>query len=263
MTKNEKKAPMPEAAAEQHVETEAASNEAAHTAGEKGSKAPKAKKPRSRKKTLTVVGVIAAVIVVAGIGFLVWHEQPSFCNAICHTPMDPYLPTYEAPVNEQGIDKWGNDVSDCSAMMAPVHREENGDTCLSCHVPTLGEQVSEGMHWITGNYEVLETQTGQMVVPEKSLEELVAARGIEPDQFCLNESCHNMTRDQLKEATADFERNPHQAQHGERSCSDCHKAHRASINACSECHDDADIPEGWITHDESEKLVKELESLNK
>ena len=31
-----------------------------------------------------VVGVIAAVVVAAGAGFGVWHEQPSFCNAVCH-----------------------------------------------------------------------------------------------------------------------------------------------------------------------------------
>ena len=41
-----------------------------------------------RKKRGIVVGVIVAVIVVAGAGFWVWHEQPSFCNAICHSPMD-------------------------------------------------------------------------------------------------------------------------------------------------------------------------------
>ena len=44
---------------------------------------------RKRKKWPITVGVIAVVLVVAGAGFWVWHEQPSFCNAICHTPMDP------------------------------------------------------------------------------------------------------------------------------------------------------------------------------
>ena len=38
-----------------------------------------------------VVGVIAAVVVAAGAGFWVWHEQPSFCNAVCHDPMDAYV----------------------------------------------------------------------------------------------------------------------------------------------------------------------------
>ena len=102
-----------------------------------------------------------------------------------------------------------------SGMMAAVHRAENGTTCLGCQ-PTVRAEIGEGMSWITGSYEVLNTQTGQQVVPEKSLEDLVAARGIEPDQFCLNESCHNMTRDDLIQATKNLERNPHVAQHGEK-----------------------------------------------
>lgn len=232
-------------------------------AAELGNETQSAKAPKPKKKKLKVVLItVAAVIVVAAIGFFVWHEQPSFCNAICHTPMDPYLPTYEAAVDEAAIDKWGNEVTDASAMMAPLHRAENGDTCLSCHVPTLGEQVSEGMNWITGNYEVLETQSGMMVVPECTLADLTAARGIDADQFCLNESCHNMTREDLKKATADFERNPHQGQHGDVACSDCHKAHRASVNACTECHNDATLPDGWISYSQSEKLVDELKSMN-
>ena len=43
---------------------------------------------KKKKKWPIVVGVVVAVLVVAGAGFWVWHEQPSFCNAICHTPMD-------------------------------------------------------------------------------------------------------------------------------------------------------------------------------
>ena len=48
-----------------------------------------AKKAKNgKKKWPIVVGVVAVVLVAAGAGFFVWHEQPSFCNAICHTPMD-------------------------------------------------------------------------------------------------------------------------------------------------------------------------------
>ena len=177
---------------------------------------------------------------------------------------DGRLPaTYEAEPGQAATDVWGNEVANASGMMAAVHRAENGTTCLGCHVPTLSEQIGEGMSWITGSYEVLNTQTGQQVVPEKSLEDLVAARGIEPDQFCLNESCHNMTRDDLIQATKNLERNPHVAQHGENQCSDCHKAHRASVNACSQCHNDAPIPEGWISAADNTALEKELDSLNK
>ena len=143
---------------------------------------PAAKK--GKKKWPIVVGVVVAVLVVAGAGFWVWHEQPSFCNAICHTPMDPYLPTYEAQPGEPATDKWGNELETASGMMAAVHRaDESSDiTCMGCHVPTLSEQIGEGMSWITGNYEVMLTQAGMHVVPEKSLEDLVAARGIDVDE---------------------------------------------------------------------------------
>ena len=49
---------------------------------------------RKAKRGWIIGGVVAAVIVVAGAGFWVWHETPSFCNAICHSPMDSYVDTY-------------------------------------------------------------------------------------------------------------------------------------------------------------------------
>lgn len=100
---------------------------------------------RKKKKWPIVVGVVVAVLVVAGAGFWVWHEQPSFCNAICHTPMDAYLPTYEAEPGQAATDVWGNEVANASGMMAAMHRAQNGTTCLGCHVPTLSEQIGEGM----------------------------------------------------------------------------------------------------------------------
>ena len=71
-----------------------------------------------------VVGVIAAVVVAAGAGFWVWHEQPSFCNAVCHDPMDVY------------VDGYFNDAT----LMANAH-ERADVTCLE--VPR-GEVVRSG-----------------------------------------------------------------------------------------------------------------------
>ena len=182
--------------------------------------------PRTRKWPI-VVGVVVAVLVVAGAGFWVWHEQPSFCNAICHTPMDAYLPTYEAEPGQAATDVWGND-------------------CMSCNVPTLSEQMSEGINWVTGNY----------VYPleERDTDMLTEARGLDGDEFCLNESCHNLTRDDLIKATSDMEFNPHQPQHGEIECSECHKAHRASVMYCTQCHSESYVPEGWLTYQQANKL---------
>lgn len=215
---------------------------------------------KRKKKWPIVLGTVVAVIAVAVVGFLVWHEQPSFCNAICHMPMDPYLPTYEATPGEASTDKWGNEVADASGMLAAVHRvagEEAGSkiTCMSCHVPTLSEQIGEGISWISGDYEVLANDTWGGVLQERDLETLVTARGLDSgDEFCLNPDCHDFTRSDLIQLTSKYTRNPHVAQHSTLTCDSCHKAHRASVNACSQCHSDAPIPDGWLTVAEEKKL---------
>lgn len=213
------------------------------------------KSSKKKKKRGIITASVVAIIVVLGVGFYVWHEQPSFCNAICHTPMDPYNETYDQELGTAGYDKWGNEVKDTSSMLAVVHKEKN-TTCMGCHVPTLSEQVSEGVNWVSGNYVVVEQPLeGNETLEEKSLADLVEARGLEnPDEFCLNEACHNMTRDDLIKETSYMDRNPHSAQHGEITCSDCHKAHRASVNYCAECHTDAEIPDGWLSVSEAKKL---------
>ncbi len=198
------------------------------------------------KKWPIAVGTVALVFVVAGMGFWVWHEQPGFCNAICHTPMDPYVETYEQDLGTAGTDKWGNAVENTSGMLAVTHKAD-GQTCLSCHVPTIGEQVVEGVSWVTGGYGV--------PLAEATLEDLTAARDLNPDEFCLNESCHNLTRDDLIDLTADMARNPHLPYHGDVTCDSCHKAHRASVNYCSECHSDSETPAGWITASQDAQLL--------
>lgn len=212
----------------------------------------KPKKHRSKKLPI-IVGVVAVIVIVAGVGLFVWHEQPGFCNAICHTPMDPYLETYEQEAGQVGVDKFGNEVENTSALLCVSHKasaQEGGAdaTCLTCHVPTLSEQVTEGVNWVTGNYyDPLE---------ERDLADLTEARGISSEEFCLNESCHNMTVDDLKQATSHYAYNPHSSQHGKDDCSDCHKAHRASVMKCAECHSAAAIPEGWITPAEDKIILK-------
>ncbi|MEG0323040.1 MAG: cytochrome c3 family protein [Raoultibacter sp.] len=200
------------------------------------------------KKWPIVVGTLALVLVMAGMGFWVWHEQPGFCGAICHTPMNTYVETYEQEIGEPGVDKWGNAVEDTSSMMAVSHRAD-GQTCLSCHVPTMQEQIVEGMSWVGGGYGV--------PLQEATLGDLTAARGLESDTFCLNESCHNLTREDLADATATMVRNPHLEYHGDIDCGTCHKAHRASVNYCSSCHSDAETPTGWITAKEEAQLLAE------
>ena len=226
---------------------------AAASTGADVGQGPSTKKP-SRKRWITA-GVVAVVVIAAAIGFWTWHEQPSFCGAICHTPMDNYLATYEQENGVAGVDKWGNAVENTAGMMAVVHREA-GDTCMSCHVPTLSEQIGEGVAWVSGGY--------QYPLNETDLAALTAASGKDNDSFCLNEACHTnddgtvMTRQQLEARTSNFERNPHEVHHQELECSTCHKGHRASVNYCSNCHRDAPIPDGWISAAEEAKLSRSV-----
>ncbi|WP_172136414.1 cytochrome c3 family protein [Adlercreutzia sp. ZJ473] len=211
-----------------------------------------AKKPseKKRKRAITL-GVVAAVIIVAGAGFWVWHEQPSFCNAICHAPQDPINETYDGVSGEAGFDKWGNPVEDMGDLLVVQHKEAADATCLSCHVPTIGQQVTEGMLWVSGNY--------QYPLDERSLTDLNHYLQAEDESaFCMNDSCHNMTRDDLARATSSYgKRNPHvtEVKHTEMECSDCHKSHRQSVNACSRCHDDVKVPDGWLSAEEAAEIT--------
>ena len=222
----------------------------------KDQQAPAPKK--SKKKLGIIAGVVAAVIVVAGAGFWVWHETPGFCGAICHTPMDPYLATYEEEPAEGAMDKYGNTV-DGSTMLAAVHRVDGEATCLSCHEPTLSQQIGEGIAWVTGGYEAVENATYGAVITERSTSQLTEALGKNYDEFCLNEACHELLdREGLGKMTSHLPYNYHDqsaAPHGEiAECGDCHKAHTQSVVKCSQCHT-VDVPEGWLTYDEAKQLV--------
>lgn len=150
---------------------------------------------RRGRRTAVVAAVVAAILVVAGVGMWVWHEQPSFCGAICHTPMDNYLTTYESDLNSPATDKWGNEVADPHTMLAAYHGKLGND-CMDCHVPTLSEQIGEGAAWVAGNY--------NFPLVERTASELTKASGRDADELCLNEACHNLTRDDLYEKTADM-----------------------------------------------------------
>ena len=208
--------------------------------------APKKKKP---KKKLAIISAVCVVVIAAGGGFWVWHEQPSFCNAICHSPMDPYLPTYEAEEGQAALDKWGDEVADGSYMLASVHRTDSDARCMTCHVPEISEQVTEATEWIAGNY--------YDPLDERSLDDLTEARGVDGDEFCLNAACHDVTREDLEAALADkYEFNPHKPRHGAQDCTACHKAHRQSVLLCTECHMEAEVPDGWLSADEGKQLAE-------
>ena len=210
--------------------------------------------PKKKSRKAVIIGAIVAVIVIAGLGFNAWHETPEFCVSICHTPMDSaYLDTLYANPYEPAVDKWGNEVTKADAMLASKHGAM-GKRCMACHEPAIEEQVTEGLEWIQGNY--------YNPLSERDLARLVYYRGAGETEFCLNAACHDITKAGLTEETADFARNPHSWHHNEYTCSDCHKAHRASIMICSQCHEDAEVPAGWLTWEESKNLETQYMSWN-
>ncbi len=207
------------------AEDEKSSQPAASAAGsdaQTGAPAPK----RNVKKGWIVGGVIAAVIIVAGAGFWVWHEQPSFCNSICHKPMDSYVESYYS----------GN-----SGMLVTAHAQA-GNNCLSCHEPIINDQITEVMKWSGDTFEM--TADGKHLAAD----EVTAS-----EEFCARSGCHNM--EDVVASTWGFEGNdqkynPHSShQDLALECGDCHKVHETSVLMCNQCHS-LNMPEGWETpHD--------------
>lgn len=188
-----------------------------------GANAPAPKKKRSVKRGWIVGGVIAAVIVVAGAGFWVWHDQPSFCNSICHSPMDTYVETF---------------YSEDPGMLASVHKQA-GDNCLSCHEAKITDQVTEAMAWVSDSYPM-----------DADGKYLATGMDFASEEFCVRNGCH--TVEDMMEAGRGFagndeKFNPHSShQDMAFECGDCHKAHGKSVLMCNECHR-LNLPEGWVS----------------
>lgn len=109
-----------------------------------------------------VVGVVAVVLVAAGAGFWVWHEQPGFCNAICHDPMDAYVEGYYED----------------ATLMANAHARADV-TCLQCHEAKIEEQVTEGLAWVRGDFAT--DESGHLTV-----------QGVTADKkMCATAGCHD------------------------------------------------------------------------
>jgi nitrate reductase NapE component len=198
------------------------------TAASNASSAPPSTPKKKRSKKL-VIGVtlasVAALLVVAGVGFTVWHEQPGFCNAICHQPMDAYVEGYD---------------NDATQFLA-AHKQE-AVNCIDCHDPGIGEQVNEAVHWVQGDF-VMDADT-------KMLETV----GVTADMNqCAIPECHNF--DEVIATTENWGGeagvNPHQSHQGTGiDCSNCHSSHSTSYMYCNTCHE-YELPAGWENPNQS------------
>lgn len=205
------------AAARGAEEVGAATSEVTAGAGA-GAEPPK--KKRRGRAVAVVVGVVAVVLVAAGAGFMVWHQQPSFCNAICHSPMDPYVESY---------------YSDDESLMVAVHRED-GQVCLDCHETTLEGQINEATAWLSGDFD-----------------DPMKVRRLGTTEFCFR--CHDdgnpdngMDWAEIQASTEGFQgtsRNPHDSHQGMLDCYSCHFMHGKSTLYCQKCHSDVTVPDSW------------------
>ncbi len=176
-----------------------AADEACNPREKEGPAVRKTRKRRANRKIALASAVAAAVLVALGVGLALWHEQPSFCNAICHVPMDPYVEGYSE-----------------GSGMARIHAEADV-SCLDCHETTFGEQVQEGIAWVSGDFR----EKPDMMTDYDN-------------ETCLK--CH--ISEEYQAAKTDLlEKNPHSDAHQELKCTDCHKSHREQVNYCSNCHD--------------------------
>ena len=199
-----------------------------------------ASKPEAKKnKKPMIIGVIVAAVAVLGIGLWTWHSTPGFCSAVCHVPMNSFVVTYDQEAGTTGVDKWGNEVSNTDSMLVVSHKA-SGQNCLSCHVPSVSQQMGELGEVATGDYYYPLEETNLEVLQINSGHE--AGTG---EDFCLKSGCHvtdsgsPLTKADLTDTTSDMIRNPHSWHHSQYTCSDCHKSHRASVLICTQCHADA------------------------
>jgi len=179
--------------------------------------------PKKKKNKWVTLGVIAGIIAIAALGFMVWHEQPSFCNAVCHSPMDNYVAS----------------ASEGDPGMLVTSHIENGVNCLKCHNPKLTEQLTEVCMWVSDEYPV--DAEGNLVNAD--------AQNMASEEFCLKSGCHESLQTVVENtwgfAGNDEKYNPHSShQDGSIECGDCHKSHEKSTLYCAKCHD-MNLPEGW------------------
>jgi hypothetical protein len=169
-------------------------------------------KKRRAFKLLTVVVILLVVLGTgAGVGFAIFHDDPRFCNFVCHSPMDPYVEGY---------------LSEAPNLLASAHGR-GGTTCLECHEATFSEQANELVKWTTGDFK-----------------DPLSKRRLGTVEFC--ERCH--AYESIAALTENYQgsgRNPHDSHLGKIECSTCHSVHGESELYCRTCHSNVEEPKKW------------------
>ncbi len=182
------------------------------------------KQTRTNKKkgVWTVIGIIAAVLLVVGVAggsYLVHlsNTSPEFC-ATCHI-MDRNVTSYLT-----------------STDLDNLHQQANVG-CKDCHDYPIPAEIRSGFNFIFGNYTVDENGDLLQVTYD--------------DDMCLH--CH-ISPEFVSTATDFLSKNPHNSHNGMMSCKTCHVSHGAQIDYCAQCHDNGNqrmvgddrVPRGTI-----------------
>ncbi|MCL2529059.1 MAG: cytochrome c3 family protein [Coriobacteriia bacterium] len=213
-------------------------------------------KPKKKGKARSIILVVVIVLVLlfggAGVVYATQHDNPEFCNAICHTPMDPYVHSWQDGTSVNALQA---DIE--HPLSITIHRNsEEALVCVSCHTDGLDIQISEGLSWITSSYP---QPLNPLVMTIREPNGPHQRSGVET---CLSGGCHEgiLTLEDLKKSTAHHERNVHDSHIGAQDCTTCHQVHRQSVSFCTQCHSDAPLPNGWLTYIEQQRQIKEAQS---
>lgn len=199
----------------------------------KDNAAPKQKFWRP-KNILIILAVLVVLVVGGGAGVMKASDNPAFCT-LCHNMQD-YYDSYTLTMTSETSGEY--------TLLAKDHADE-GYICHDCHEANIGEQISEGIKFVTGDY----------------LDPL--ERRDFGDQICLD--CHDfeeakeITRERFAGVSAPpyDVANPHDSHNGDLDCNTCHRMHEPSQLLCAQCHEIKWVKEvlsdgGWIAKPTSE-----------
>ncbi|MCL2807307.1 MAG: cytochrome c3 family protein [Coriobacteriia bacterium] len=211
------------------------------------------KKSKARLIILVLVIVVALMFATGGVVYATQHSNPDFCDAVCHSPMSPYVTSFKEGIS---VNELQTDLE--IPLLVTVHRDsDEAVVCVDCHTDGLDVTIAEGFSWLTKSYP---TPLNPLVMTVKDPDGANQRSGV---TTCLSGGCHEglLTLDDLKQSTAHLERNVHDSHLGDQDCSSCHQMHQQSLVSCTQCHGETSR-DGWLTFTERSRQIKELEALN-
>jgi nitrate/TMAO reductase-like tetraheme cytochrome c subunit len=176
------------------------------TTSDEVSAAKPVKKTNWLKISIIANIVILVVVAIAASTMAIVHQadtNPKFC-ASCH-------------IMAKNVDSYMT-----GSNLDHVH-ELAGVQCKQCHEYPLSAEITSGIKFVTGNYEV--GADGEL------------AQRKYDDSMCLK--CH-ISYEFVDAKTSSLDKDPHNSHLGQMPCSTCHVSHGEQVDYCAQCHDHGD-----------------------